>query len=87
MERLRNDLIPFCEPTRSWKTEFLYYRLLAIPPEPPVAKMPVCTAARSRQGRTRQGAAISEPLPASTGVRSTQTDGRSVGVAPILLVS
>src|SRR6185437_6921865 len=60
----------------------------AIPPEPSVAKTPLCTATRSRQGRARQGAAISEPLPASTAVRSTEADGRSGGLASaILLVS
>jgi hypothetical protein len=34
-----------------------------------------CTAARSGQGRDRQGAASSEPLPASTAVQSTDVDG------------
>ena len=45
-----------------------------------------CTAARSEQGRALF-ARRSEPLLVSTGVRSSQFDGRLGGVADILLVS
>jgi len=61
------DLIPFFKPIRTWKTEFLYYRLLAIPPEPPVAKIPLFMAARRRDGL---GASQPFPLPTADALRA-----------------
>ena len=49
--------------------------LSSFPPEPPVAPLSDGKMARSGQGRARSWRGVSEPLPASTILRSTKRTG------------
>ncbi len=64
---------------------FQYYWSRAIPPEPPVANPPLAQPRGDCKGATQSRR--SEPLRSSTAVRCAHIDGRSGGMASILLVS
>ena len=81
-----DDLPRFSLPIVIWKGPCHFIGFLSHPAGAARREIARCTAAHSGQGRA-SFARRSEPLPASTDVRSTQLDGRLGGVAAILLVS
>src|ERR1041385_1668574 len=83
------DLLRFSLPIVIWKSSDFHTNepALAIPPEPPVAITPLLHGGAELARARPAGRGASEPLPVSTAVRSTSSDGRFGGVAAIPLVS
>jgi hypothetical protein len=82
------DLPLFSLPVETWKCSGLYYRFLAIPPEPHVAETFCCTVGAEPSGARLDAAAFAErvPLTPSTAVPTANSDGRSGGMATTPLV-